>query len=101
MNEITEERIREIIREEMSNTFAHTFSKQIQMLDGRNIQTGRTNGTKIGTGADQKIGFFNKTPVVQQTAPTALVESGADSDATARTAINTIRTALLNLGIIA
>tara|TARA_R110000868_G_scaffold9970_3_gene49065 strand:+ start:5301 stop:5837 length:537 start_codon:yes stop_codon:yes gene_type:complete len=31
-----------------------------------NIVTDTTTGTKIGTGATQKLGFFNATPVVQQ-----------------------------------
>jgi hypothetical protein len=70
MNNMTpeqEEQIRKIIREEMESTFAYVFSKHIQLLDGRNIQTGKTTGTKIGTEAGQKLGFFAATPVVQQT----------------------------------
>lgn len=48
------------------------FRKHLELGDGRNIQAGRTTGTKIGTAADQKIGFFGKTPIVQQAAPTTL-----------------------------
>jgi hypothetical protein len=33
--------------------------------DGENIIVGSTNGTKIGTAATQKIGFWNATPIVQ------------------------------------
>ncbi len=43
----------------------YTFQKHIQMFDGRNIQTGRTTGTKIGTASDQKLGFYGLTPVIQ------------------------------------
>jgi hypothetical protein len=43
----------------------YTIQKHLQMFDGRNIQTGRTAGTKIGTAADQKLGFFGTTPVIQ------------------------------------
>jgi len=103
MNEDLEKRITELENtlKDLIHSDRYTFPKTIQILDGRNIQVGRGTGTKIGTGADQKIGFFNKTPAVQQTAPSALAESGVDSDATARAAINVIRTALINLGIIA
>ena len=63
---MTEEKVREIIKEEMNSTFAFIFSKNITMSDGRNIQVGLTTGTKIGTATTQKIGFFNAPPVVQQ-----------------------------------
>jgi hypothetical protein len=35
--------------------------------DNANIVLGTVNGTKIGTATTQKLGFFNATPVVQQT----------------------------------
>jgi hypothetical protein len=38
--------------------------------DATNIITGSTTGTKIGTATTQKIGFFNKAPIVQPTALT-------------------------------
>jgi hypothetical protein len=44
----------------------------------RNIVTDTTTGTKIGTATNQKIGFFNATPVVQQ--------SGTGTNATGFTA---------------
>lgn len=40
------------------------------IADGGNVIVGSTTGTKIGTATTQKIGFFNKTPVVQPTALT-------------------------------
>lgn len=46
------------------------FDRTLKMLDGRNIQFGGQIGTKIGTEADEKIGFFGATPVIQQTYPT-------------------------------
>ena len=70
---MTPDEVRKIIREELSSLIGidrYLFQKNIQIFDGRNIQTGRTNGTKIGTeggATGQKIGFFNKTPVTQQT----------------------------------
>jgi hypothetical protein len=42
------------------------YQKDIQMNDGRNVLLGLTSGTKIGTSASQKIGFWGTTPVVQQ-----------------------------------
>lgn len=68
-----EERIRDIFREEFSSFLkSDRFIMQttLQMLDGRNMQFGRSNGTKIGTGTDQKLAFYGKTPVVQQSRPT-------------------------------
>jgi hypothetical protein len=35
------------------------------LLDGKNMVFGTTNGTKIGTATSQKIGFWNATPIVQ------------------------------------
>jgi hypothetical protein len=40
----------------------------LQITDARDIILGSTTGTKIGTATTQKLGFFNKTPVVQPTA---------------------------------
>ena len=36
-------------------------------LSAKNIVTDTTTGTQIGTATNQKLGFFNATPVVQQT----------------------------------
>jgi hypothetical protein len=37
------------------------------MADGVDLTLGTTTGTKIGTATNQKLGFFNATPVVQPT----------------------------------
>lgn len=39
----------------------------ITMADATNIVLNTTTGTKIGTATGQKLGFFNATPVIQQT----------------------------------
>ena len=78
MDEEQEKRVREIIKEEMEGTFAYVFSKHIQVLDGRNIQVGKTTGTKIGTETTQKIGFFGSTPIIKQT---TISQSPADFSA--------------------
>ena len=65
---MNEEQIRIIIREELSRFIKSDrfiFEKNLQLMDGRNIQLGITTGTKIG-GSGQKIGFFGVTPVIRQ-----------------------------------
>lgn len=87
----------------MSSLFAtdkYLFHKHIQLLDGRNIQTGKTTGTIIGTESTQKLGFFGKAPVAQQ-ASIADPSGGATIDSQARTAVNSILDVLDNLGFTA
>lgn len=48
-----------------------TFGAWTQ-TDATDITFGTTTGTKIGTATTQKLGFFNATPVVQQSAATEL-----------------------------
>jgi|ERR1051326_4082952 hypothetical protein len=105
---MTKDEIREMIREELGALIAtdrYTFQKDIQLFDGRRIHLGNTNGTKIGTATTQKLGFFNTTPVVQAAAISAPASPGglyAQSDAqSAVNAINSIRTAIKNIGITA
>jgi len=98
---MTPDEVRAIVRSELQEFLAsdrYIFSKHVQFLDGRNIQAGRGTGTKIGTAADQKIGFFGTTPVVQASAISAPA-GGGTVDAEARTAINTIRTVLQAIGL--
>ena len=100
---MNEEQLRLLIRDELAELIKsdrYTFHKNVQFLDGRNIQLGTTTGTKIGTDTTQKLGFFNKTPIVQVIAISA-PSGGLTQDAEARTAINSIRTALTNLGLTA
>lgn len=109
---MNEEEIRQIIQEEIAKAFQnlelsdrYTFQKHLQMFDGRNIQLGVNTGTKIGTATTQKIGLYGKTPVVQASAigaPTTPSAAYAQSEAqSAVDAINSIRTALTNIGITA
>ena len=46
-------------------------SGSFTVADAQDIALGTTTGTKIGTATTQKLGFYNKTPVVQ---PTAVAE---------------------------
>jgi hypothetical protein len=113
-----EDQIREIIREEMetylsqakkaqnanppptlqSQTSKTVVEKSLQVLDGKNIQLGRANGTMIGTDSDQKIGFYGTTPVAKQGAITAPT-GGTTVDSQSRTAIASIIAALKAIGI--
>jgi len=65
--------------------------------DNRNIVLGSTTGTKIGTATNQKLGFFNATPVVQ---PSATPVDATDL-ATALTLVNDLKSKLVTLGLIA
>lgn len=58
-----------------------------QTLADVNIVLGTTTGTKLGTAATQKLGFWGATPVVQPT-----VAANAD--------VATLITALTNIGLI-
>lgn len=53
-------------------------------IDARNISTDTTTGTKIGTATNQKLGFFNATPIVQPSGDiaTALQNLGLVASAT-------------------
>lgn len=96
-----ERRIKEIERQlsDFTASDRYIFERHLQMFDGKNIQTGRTNGTKIGTGSDQKLGFFGATPVDRPDAVPAPNSPGTvDSDA--RQAINRIIARLVELGLL-
>ena len=95
---------------ELERSDRYTFQKLIQILDGRNIQTGRSNGTKIGTDTDQLIGFYGTTPVDQGdaigNASTSSV-SGTGDDSTINSnfsdlesKVNSLISRLEDLGII-
>lgn len=83
---MSEEEIRDIIRDELSNFLGsdrYTFQKHLQLFDGRNIQVGKGTGTKFGTETTQKLGWWNKSPVVQPTNGVDLtnnVTSGGTND---------------------
>jgi hypothetical protein len=53
------------------------LSNDINLAEASNIVVGTTTGTKIGTATSQKLGFFNKAPVVQ---PSAYTPTNVNAD---------------------
>ena len=80
-----------------SNPNPSLFSGDVQLADGKNLVVNSTTGTKIGTAATQKLGFFNATPVVRP----AGIGAAATDLATVITLANNLRTALIALGLVA
>ena len=77
-----------------------TFSGTVTMADAVNLVFNTGTGTKFGTATDQKIGFFNATPVVQQGDPGAYTASGvyATDSGNIQSQFQALRTTLRNLG---
>ena len=118
MTEEQQQIIRQIVRNEMQEFFAsdrYIFHKTIQLLEGRDFQFATGTGSKIGTATSQKIGFWNKTPIVQPASAdqaalslTANVSGGDTVSLTnvnnnfskIQTLVNQLRTDLVNAGII-
>ena len=100
---MTEEKVRQILRDELRNMIKSdrfTFEKLIQILDGRNIQLGRSVGTQIGTAIDQLLGFYGATPVNKPETIADPSGQADDLDTEARTAINALIDRLQELGLI-
>jgi hypothetical protein len=99
---LTEDQVRKIIRDELMdliNNNKYTFSKPIQIMDGRNIQLAKNEGTKIGTEATQKLAFHGATPIARQdfiADPAGAGDAGVDNSA--RDRINKILDLLVAYG---
>jgi hypothetical protein len=68
----------------------------LTLADGAHINTGTTNGTRIGTATTQKLGFWNATPVVQPTAVADATDAG-----TAISQLNALLARMRTIGMIA
>ena len=55
------------------------YANRIYFEEGNGIELGTTTGSKFGTGTNQKIGFWNATPIIQPTTSTtaATIVGGA------------------------
>ena len=98
---MNEQQVRNIIREELASFMKqskYVFDRPIQILDGNDIVLPQTIGTRIGTSASQKIGFFGVTPAVQPPAIT-IPSGGSVSDSECRTAVTHIIGDLRTLGL--
>ena len=80
-----------------AGVFRADYAVGLAFAAGSNIQFDTVTGTKIGTATNQKLGFFNATPVVQ---PSATPVDATDL-ATALTLVNDLKSKLVTLGLIA
>jgi len=65
----------------------------------RQLSDGNHDGNIMGQSASDKIGFYGKTPVAQAATFAALTTTPTTAEI--RDAVNSIRTALINLGFVA
>jgi hypothetical protein len=75
----------------------------------KELSDGGPDGTRLGQSSTDKVGFFGATTVVKQTGAAAATNTTTTTSTTTalttdldslRTLVNTIRTALVNLGLI-
>lgn len=85
-------------------------TKDQTLADGVDIAVGTTTGTRIGTSASQKLGFYGKAPVVQAATIAAVDTSTVDGTygsqeqtviGDLRTKLDAVIVALKGVGIIA
>jgi hypothetical protein len=91
-----------------SLTINGQFSNVLTIGDAKNIAFATTTGTKIGTATNEKIGFWNATPIVQPTtattASTLVSNLGmplTDTDTFDGYTLKQVVKALRNIGILA
>jgi len=105
----------------IENTFNHLvysdrfiFQKHLQMFDANDMSFGGSMGTRIGTATNQKIAFWNKTPIIQpasanQAALSLASIAGADTVSSSavssnfsslQTLVNQLRSDLVSAGLI-
>lgn len=75
----------------------------------RELSNGDPDGTRLGQSTTDKVAFFGATPVVKQTGAAAATNTTTGTSTTTalttdldalRSLVNTMRTALVNLGLI-
>lgn len=70
----------------------------ISLTDAANISLGTTTGSMIGTSAAQKLGFYGKTPVVQQAGGAAT--AGANYTSNEQGMLQTVYNAMRSYGLL-
>jgi hypothetical protein len=88
----------------------NSISESVTLVDGVNISPKTTTGSKIGTATNQKLGFWNATPIVQPASAnqaavtqTAAATYGANEQAmlgSLKTLVNQLRSDLVAAGLI-
>ena len=73
-------------------------NRLLTLAEGKDFAVGTSTGTKIGTGTTQKLGFFNATPVVQQTGGSAT--AGGSYGGTEQTMLQKAYDCLRTLGFL-
>lgn len=74
------------------------YNTLTRIKDGYNMEFGTTTGTKLGTNPNQKIGFYGKTPIAQQT---TLSNTSGYTLQQLEFEVNAIKNVLRNIGIVA
>lgn len=104
---MTEQDVRRIIQEELSKfSFSDRFFiyKNMQFADGVSIQTGLTNGLKIGTSSSELLSFYGVTPVNKpDTVSDAATQGGTYNQTNVQSiadAVNTVIDRLQELGLL-
>ena len=92
-----------------------TMFTLLQFLDGRNVQLGKSVGTKIGLATTEKLAFHGSTPIIQSasanqaalsldvtlTGANTIDRAAVEANFTSiETLANQLRTDLINKGII-
>lgn len=73
------------------------YNSLMRLKDGYTIETGTVNGTRIGNNPNNKIGFYGKTPIAQQT---TLQNTSGYTLQQLEYEVNAIKNVLRNLGLV-
>ena len=100
------DKLRQLIADEMNNSPLMAIvralpdrlvlQRALQILDGRNIQLGRTNGTSFGSQPSQKLSFYGVTPVIQH----VNIAHASATTASNTAQLNLVIDALVAIGIL-
>lgn len=74
------------------------FGGRVAIAEAKNIHLGTTTGSMLATAADQKLGFWGKTPVVQ---PVASADTSGASLTDLETEVNQLKALLRSVGLMA
>lgn len=81
-------------------TSTTTLGGNITVGNGINFILNTSTGTKIGTGTNQKLGFYNKTPIAQQANTAGAVTASGSYTSTEQAMLNDCYSLLRNIGLL-